>query len=252
MRTLHISKCKPNSGLRSLYYSSMRRVVIQLGAVAALFIVIGFVVSPDGFAGNLIAEAVGILVAVAVALTLAEDLARKRRREDWARVRRQTLRSLCGYIEDLSFDFWMSLPDEPIDIRTNAHWVDYPSSEEVDKACAGLRDLEERVVAEIPVLAAQPDLRASSSRLLFEEVKQDLFAIRDVLAPRVMSLDEDPQLSQLLGDLEEATRRWSLVLPAIEEWGVRDEDGWKEAISVFRCARAVYEKAARRLLKIEA
>jgi hypothetical protein len=145
----------------------------------------------------------------------------------------------------------MSLPDAPIDIRTNAHWVDYPSSEEVDEACAGLRDLEERVVAEIPALAAQLDLKASSSRLLFEEVKQDLFAIRDVLAPRVMSLDEDPQLSQLLGDLEEATRRWSLVLPAIDEWGVRDEDGWKEAISVFRCARAVYEMAARRLLKIE-
>jgi hypothetical protein len=31
-----------------------------------------------------------------------------------------------------------------------------PSSEEVDEACAGLRDLEESVVAEIPALAANP------------------------------------------------------------------------------------------------
>jgi hypothetical protein len=65
-------------------------------------------------------------------------------------------------------------------------------------------------------LASQHDLDASSSKTLFAEVKDDIAPIRDVLTPRIMSLDEDPHLSLLLVELEEVTRRWNLVLSAIE------------------------------------
>jgi hypothetical protein len=230
----------------------MQRTPALLVLASVVAMAAGFVLSPDGFLGNLIAELVGILVGVALALTIAEELTRRRRREQWARVRRQTLRSLCGYIEDLALDFAMSLPDAPLDIRTNAHWVDYPNSTEVEAACEGLRDLERRLETDMPVLPEQADLKKSSSRVLFDETHQNLLAIRDVLAPRILSLDEDPDLSRLLGDLEEATRRWGMVLPAIEDWGIPDREGCEEARKVFHRARLVYEDAARRLLHIAA
>jgi hypothetical protein len=235
---------------RLRFTDAMQRTPALLGLAAVVGTVVGFVLAPDGFLGNLIAELVGILVGVALALTIAEELTRRRRREQWARVRRQTLRSLCGYIEDLALSFAMSLPDAPLDIRTNAHWVDYPSSVEVEAACEGFRDLERRLETDVPALSRQADLKRSSSRVLFDETNQKLLAIRDVLAPRILSLDEDPDLSRLLGDLEEAARRWGMVLPAIEDWGVPDGEGWEEARKVFHRARLVYEDAAHRLLAI--
>jgi hypothetical protein len=228
----------------------MRKTTIPLVVGALLLVALGFAVSRSGFAGNLIAEAIGILISVAIALTLVEDLVRRRRREEWSRVRRQTLRSLCGYIEDIAFRYAMALPDSPLDIRTNAHWASFPDSDAVEAACQGFLELEQQMKTNAPRLASQPDLDASSSKNLFAEFKDDFAPIRDVLTPRIMSLDDDPELSLLLMELEEASRRWNLVLPAIEEWGVRDEEGWQEAIKVLSCARAVYESAARELLQI--
>jgi hypothetical protein len=228
----------------------MRRIVAVLVLALGATIVAGFLLSPDGFLGNLIAELSGILAGVVLALTIAEELTRRRRREEWARVRRQTLRSLCGYIEDTALDFELSLHDPALDIRTNAHWRGYPDSGQVEAASAGLRDLERRLKDEAPTLAKQSDLLRSSSRALYDETHQNLLSVRDVIAPRILSLDEDPSLSQLLGDLEEATRRWGMVLPAIEKWGVPDLEGWKEATNVFHQARLVYEDAARKLLRI--
>jgi len=228
----------------------MRRLVILLVLAAVIAIAVGFVVSPDGFVGNLIAELTGILVGVALALTIAEELSRRRHHEQWARVRRQTLRSLCGYIETVALDFAMALPEAPLDVRTNAHWMDYPQVAEVKAASEGLRDLEAQLKEKASELSDQADLSKSSSRTLFDETNQNLLAIRDVIAPRILMLDEDPDLSRLLGDLEEADRRWAMVLPAIEEWGVPDSEGWGEATNVFHRARLVYDHAANRLLGI--
>lgn len=186
----------------------MRRVVSIAVLLAIVAVVVGFVASPDGFLGNLLAEAAGIFVGIALALTIAENLTRRRHQEQWARVRRQTLRSLCGYIESIAFDFAMSLPDQPLDIRTNAHWIDYPSAGEVEAARTGLRDLEDQLARDAEAMADGSDLDGGSSKTLFEETDHNLLAIRDVLAPRILSLDEDPDLSRLLGDLEEAERRW--------------------------------------------
>jgi hypothetical protein len=229
----------------------MRRIVVFVLLAAIAAIVLGFIVSPDGFLGNLLAELVGILVGVALALTIAEQLAQRRHREQWARVRRQTLRSLCGYIESIAFDFAMSLPDQPLDVRTNAHWIDYPSAAEVEAARKGLRDLEDLLARDADGMADSEDLDAGSSKALFEETDHNLLAIRDVLAPRILTLDEDPDLSRLLGDLEEAERRWQMVIPAIEDWGISHKDGWAEAKNVLHRARLVYDHAAIRLLGIE-
>lgn len=229
----------------------MRRVVLITVVLAIIAVVVGFVASPDGFLGNLLAEVAGIFVGIALALTIAESLTRRRHHEQWARVRRQTLRSLCGYIESIAFDFAMSLPDQPLDVRTNAHWIDYPSAAEVEGACRGLRSLEDQLSRDAEAMANRSDLDESSSKSLLEETDANLLAIRDILAPRILSLDEDPNLSRLLGDLEEAERRWRMVISAIEEWGVLDKDGWAEARNVFQRARLVYEHAAVRLLGIE-
>ncbi len=236
--------------LRDRFTREMRRIVVIVVLAAIVVSAAGFVFSPDGFLGNLLAELAGILVGVALALTIAENLAQRRHHEQWARVRRQTLRSLCGYIESIAFDFAMSLPGQPLDVRTNAHWIDYPTADEVEAACQGLRSLEGQLAEDAEALAEQPDLTKSSSRALFDETDHDLLSIRDVLAPRVLTLDADPDLSRLLGDLEEAERRWRMVLPAIEGWGVPDKDGWAEARNVFHRLRLVYDHAAARLLGI--
>jgi hypothetical protein len=59
----------------------------------------------------------------------------------------------------------------------------------------------------------------------------------DSRCPRILALDEDSNLSRLLGDLEEAERRWRMVLPAIEEWGVLGRDRWAAARNVLHRAR---------------
>ena len=109
----------------------MRRVVVSTSALAVIAVVVGFVASPDGFLGNLLAEVAGIFAGIALALTIAENLSQRRHREQWARVRRQTLRSLCGYIESIAFEFSMSVTVRPLDVR-DAHWADYPAANEVE------------------------------------------------------------------------------------------------------------------------
>ena len=126
MGQMSMHGCSPRDTTSKRLTTAVRKVAIRLVLGAVLLVALGFAVSRNGFAGNLIAEAVGILLSVAIALTLAEDLIRNRRREEWSRVRRQTLRSLCGYIEDLAFRYAMALPDAPLDNRTNAHWAPTP------------------------------------------------------------------------------------------------------------------------------
>ena len=66
---------------------NMRRIVVAVVFAAIIMCVVRFVVSPCGFLGNLLAELAGILVGVALALTIAENLTQRRHHEQWSRVR---------------------------------------------------------------------------------------------------------------------------------------------------------------------
>jgi hypothetical protein len=85
-----------------------------------------------------------------------------------------------------------------------------------------------------------------TSRGLYDEVRDNLVMIRDVLTPRVLDLADDPALANLLLELEAAERQWRHMLWVIEhDWESRSQYAWRAVADVYRAAAEVTAHLAR-------
>lgn len=73
-----------------------------------------------------------------------------------------------------------------------------------------------------------------SSRSLYNDVSSHLNQIRDVLTPRVMSLANEPELVELLLEIEARADQWRSNLQLVEDdWGMPEDYGWEAAIQTL-------------------
>jgi len=70
----------------------------------------GLLMSPDSFAENLLAESVGVLVSVVIAVALVERLLERERARQWKDVRALVLRAIWAHIADFAFECVLTIP----------------------------------------------------------------------------------------------------------------------------------------------
>jgi len=164
-------------------------VLVALGGIAAL--IVGFSGDASSFAGNLLAELVGVLVSVAVAVSLLDWLVRRQREREFIWVHRYTDQAIAALIEEIALRFHVfAIPDEAV-------------GEEITEALGSLgkphygrleafRHLAMLVEVRRHELGAdgpsQPDFDPvfASSRALYEEVRPLFDRLWYQLMPRLM------------------------------------------------------------------
>ena len=247
------------------------RVALALATAAGL-VAAGLALDSPEFTGNLLAEGVGVVVSVVVAVTLVERWLSRERARRWQRVRSQTVRAIDANLADIAFRFSLRIPP-PRDIGLDFYTGDVPRAE----IAAEIRDLAEQLRERAEELGKTPDadtiviaehgkpqrqgritvdseatkarlyadfLDTSSTRDLYDDVSPVLRQLRDVLTPRVIDLADDPRLVELLGDIEAAERQWLSNLEVIEHWGAPDHFGWEAAAEFLGSLAGVIEYLA--------
>jgi hypothetical protein len=226
-----------------------------LVAVAIIAAVLGLFLDVGGFLGNLAAEVVGVAASIVLAVLAVDVLLERRRRQRWDDVRDQTLRAIYVRVGDLMVDAMLDGPVEslmrsqdplnlhPGEARDERFWdAVVPEDPASPGAVEAMEDLAAFLRENSEQLAHHDDDDAgwASSRLLYDEVHEEISQLRDVLTPRVLELADDPELVSRLLALEKADRSWRSSLWLIEKgWGMPDRYGWQSAASVYDAAAAV-------------
>jgi hypothetical protein len=235
--------------------------LLILGACATFALVGGFLLDPRGFGSNLLAEIVGIALGVLIAVLGIEVLTTRRRQQRWYAVRERTFQSIHTHIVDVAVDCLMSSPVPTLmaDDEEGEYWnamgsaIDPPTveaAELVRKLAKFIREHEEEfqdVQDRRGRFSDFPEERLASlkrqdltSRAFYDEARDEITLLRDVLTPRVLELADDPTLASLLFEIERAERFWRHSLWIIEhEWEYRSMYAWRAAAAVLEAGADV-------------
>jgi hypothetical protein len=228
--------------------SQFRVPTIVLAVVALMAAVAGVAIDVSGFVANFLAEVAGIAIGVVIALTLVERLLERRRTEQWERVRDQTLRAVHAHVGDMALDVLMS--SRVSDHMPHGRDTELMQLVDEEPSKPGTADALELIAdymgRNTEGLAETQDLTEASTRTLYDEVKPEITQIRDVLTPRILQFGEDPELVELLVEIEAAERSWIGALSLIEgDWGLPEGDAWTDASKTFGAAARVARHISR-------
>jgi hypothetical protein len=226
-------------------------------------IAVGLVLDAAAFAGNLTAEFVGVVVSVAVALTLVERLLERERSRRWERVRTLTSRSIGREIHVIALAYYDAMPpgSVPGDFTTSLH-TRLPTPEST--RC--MREIADYARAHAPALAKprlaigwpfEPGGRlglgrsfdSSTSRELWGAVAPHIQHLQDVLTPRVIELADDPELAEHLASIESDAQHWLGWIEAYERWGKAGEEAWRFAADLLDAAAAAVERLDQQVIR---
>lgn len=209
---------------------NIRRVIVA--AIACLiFFLTGMLLDWQGFIGNVSAGAIEVIVTV----TVIDWLLQQQRRKRWQRVRAQIVAALTQHIGNMASEYMsniygpgLHLLDFAEDIGAG-YWVAKPQT--VKAIQSMVKNMEE---------APRPDDHPEQAKNLHSVIQWDVTQIRDSLLPRVIDIEcDEPELVSLLGELDNADRRW--VNQMILDKEVAAGDQYSEAINLLREAARVYE-----------
>jgi hypothetical protein len=213
----------------------MRRIATGvLVSIVAIAIVPGLLLDPLPFIGNLLAETAGVAASILVGLTLIERLMQRQRTRQWERVSHQTVRAILAHIMDIGLEYYMLLPvsirKEEQEFMYYYYELDLPS----EKAAEGLARISKHV------LGHKQELAALSSRDFREHIAPHICQLRDVLTPRVLELNDDPSLVEVLMEVETAERSWMYHLGLEDCFGAPKEFGWESSAGFLdACGKVV-------------
>lgn len=172
----------------------------------------------NGFGSNLLAEAIGIGLAIPVALAFLNRLDAAQRRTQWEAVSNQIGRSVSTIAHETTFEIWSRLPREarqhaknPVLIPAGglAHIIGSLAS-----ACQHAVKLPSESNAPLDAYAA---------------IKPALNYLSGVLAPRVAIAGVDLDLLAELADVEEAGRQWAYARSLAANGELPHEQVWSNA-----------------------
>ena len=124
---------------------------------------------------------------------------------------------LLDYAEDIGVGYWVA---EPRTVKAIQSMVE---------------NMEE---------APRPDNHPELAEKLHSVIQWDITQIRDSLLPRVIDIEcDEPELVSLLGELDNADRRWVNQMILAKEMAAGDQ--YSEAIKLLREAACVYEYLAK-------
>jgi hypothetical protein len=249
---------------RSILSHGLPLTLVLLGLIAAGTVYWGF--SQDGFefGSNLLAEVAGIALSVLIAILAVDALVERRRRQRWAAVRQATLNSIHTHIIDIVADCLMSSPIVVLMSwqEEGTYWdrigpASGPPTTETAEAIAHLstfirsneavfQEIEEKrgryadLDQERREAADRWKARDWMSRVLYDDVREEVYTLRDVLAPRVLDLSNDPHLTELMLDVEVADRYWRHAIWALENgWDYRSFHAWRAVAALLKACSSV-------------
>lgn len=184
---------------RSVWYAA------AAGSLVAA-IAVGVALDAEGFAENLLAEVVGVVVSVLLAVSVVERLLESDRRARWRLVSEQTTRTLRSALVKASLPIYLALPSP------KRHGADPRTAEDAGVLADGLVELEKGL------RASGENERVGGPKLedVLQETRPHLqLVFRDVM-PRLLALGSNPELIQRLMAVETALqaldhRLWSVT-----------------------------------------
>jgi hypothetical protein len=209
---------------------NIRRVVMV--AVACLIIsLIGILLDWEGFIGNMLAGA----IEVAVTVTIIDWLLQQQRRKRWHTVRAQILAALTQHIGNIASEYMSNI------YGSGLHLLDFAEDIGAGYWVAKAQTVEAiRSIADNMEQAPRPGDHPEQARKLHSKIQWDIAQIRHSLLPRIIDIEcDEPELASLLGQLDNADRRWVNEITLDEEVAAGDQ--YAEAISLLRAASHVYQ-----------
>ena len=167
----------------------------------------GFAFGVDGFAGNLLAETVGVLVSVLLAVLVVERLIERDRRTRWHLVSEQTARTLRFALVKASLPIYLALPSP------KPFGADPRTAEDHGTLADGLIELERGLHA----FGENEELKRLELTGVLEAARPHRQLALGEVMPRLLALGRDPGLIQRLMAIEERLqsldyRLWSVTL----------------------------------------
>jgi hypothetical protein len=134
-----------------------RRATFSVAIVMIVLVGAGLLLSPQSFAENLLAESVGVVVSVVIALALVERLLDRERAGQWQDVRALIMRSIWPQITDFAFECVLTIPrlDAGVEedyLLLSTHDLEMPTA----GSAAALGRLRKRLQKEAKNLMAAP------------------------------------------------------------------------------------------------
>ena len=221
---------------------SSKHVAVLAGVTTVVAGALGFLLTPTGFVGNLLAETAGVAISVAIALALVDRISTAERNRRWAQVGAHTERAIKQRILNIAWAYYlyaqMSLDemDEEFMYRTSLDQPETTTAKAItDLSVANRKLLRPRATATDST---------ESPEALHRDVAQDLAHITGVLTPRVIDLASDPELAELLLRLEGHHDEWRGWMVTAEGWGAPDKFAWREATCCLEIGAAIFERLA--------
>lgn len=170
-----------------------RTLVLGALGVVAVALAIGFLLDWKGFAGNALAELAGIVASVLVALFFVDRFTKAERDARWASVAGATARTLEGAAVRASLRAFVQLP------TPRPPHLDPRMAETVGRLPHALVALAAALkeAGQTPLTTPPNDLRE-----FVDAVRPSVRTITDVVLPRLLSLDVEPALVELIVELE--------------------------------------------------
>ena len=209
---------------------NMRRVILVV-VVCLFFFLIGMLLDWKGFIGNASAGAIEIIITV----TIIDWLLQQQRRKRWQRVRAQIIAALTQHIGNIASEYMTGF-DGP-----GLHLLDYAEDIGAGYWVAEPRTLKAiRSMIENMKEAPRPDNHPKQAEKVHSTIQWDITQIRDSLLPRVIDIEcDEPELVSLLGEFDNADRRWVNQMTLDREVAAGDQ--YSEAINLLKEASRVYE-----------
>jgi hypothetical protein len=207
-----------------------RRIIVIAIVCLPLFLM-GMLLDWKGFIQNLSAGAIEIIITV----TIIDWLLQQQRRKRWQRVRAQIVAALTQHIGNMASEY-----------ATNFYGRELRLLDFVEDIGAGYFVAKPQTAKAIQLMvknmeeAPRPDDYREQAENLHSVIQWDVTQIRDSLLPRIIDIEcDEPELVSLLGELDNADRRWVNQMIIDEEVAAGNQ--YPEAINLLREAAHVYE-----------
>lgn len=219
-------------------------------SVGLASLVAGFVLVPNGFAGNALAGVFGIAVGVGVALSLVDRISRREREREWSRVGLRTTRAIKRRIWNIASDYWVeaqrTLPitDEEFSEGMSLHQPETTTAQTIVRLGEAMRAVYPARASGEGWDADPENPTIESPESLHAAVADDFRYIKTVLTPRVLGLGVDAELSALLLQLEDHEEDWIGWMTTSRDWGAPESIAWERATATLEVAAVIYNRLA--------
>jgi len=184
--------------------------VLAILIVVTFLVVMAFRYDPANMLQNIASEAAGIALGVLLTVTVVERMLERRHQDRWEAVRGQVLRAISTHISEIVTDYMWYLDSGFQYLPTVIAGRFMLSAKAADAMGAALDEMRK-------------DFHVAGAQNLFKATEWHFSRLRDVLTPMLIDFGEEPELIQLLVDIDGQRLVWRNY-PVTEESGSDDFD----------------------------